>query len=75
MTLHCNVTGDVTDEVSLEWLKDGFSLEDSRYYGNAISGELIVTGMTFDDSGNYSCLATRDDQQARGSISINVLGM
>jgi len=75
MTLYCDVIGDVTDEVRIEWLKDGFSLEnDSRYYGNASSGQLIVTGMTFDDSGNYSCIATRDNQQSSDFISVSVQG-
>lgn len=75
MTLRCDVTGDVTDDIQVTWLKDGVSLVDNdRVYGNESSGELTVTDMSENDSGEYACAATREEQVAQDAISIQVQG-
>jgi hypothetical protein len=76
MTLQCNVTGDITDDVYITWSKDGFPLEnDDHYHTNVSSGELNVLNMSTDHSGEYICTAKRDYQMARNSLIVKVQGL
>jgi hypothetical protein len=77
MTLLCNVTGDVTDDVNVTWSKDGRPLADdvgSRYNVTSHGRVLHVANMGSPDAGKYQCTAVRGSQQALGFVDITIQG-
>ena len=74
VTLSCRVAGDVTDDVTVTWSKDGDVVADSERSARE-GGQLTLYDVSVDDSGEYRCEATRRLQHADATVTINVHGL
>jgi len=74
-TLECRVRGDVTADVTVTWSRDGELVVDGGRSVTAEDGRrLTLYDLSPDDSGEYTCEATRRLQQADASINVTVHG-
>ena len=73
VTLLCDVSGDVTDDVRVTWLKDGDSVVDGD---RSVSEDrrLRLYDVRSTDSAEYTCEAVRRQQLAAASVTITVNG-
>lgn len=74
VTLVCDVTGDVTDDVRITWSRDGDVVIDSDR-SVVDDKRLTLYDVTDDESGEYTCEALRRTQHADASLNITVRGM
>lgn len=59
---------DVDEATSLWWTKDEFNISASDSSNSSIG--LYLDGVTFNDTGNYSCHAVGDEDKSRVSKSV-----
>ena len=74
VTLQCDVSGDVTDDVRVTWSKDGDIVVDGDRSVTEGGRRLRLYNVRPDDSGEYSCEAVRRLQWAEASVTITVHG-
>ena len=74
VTLLCDVSGDVTDDMHITWWKDGDMVVDGER-SVVEDSRLTMYDVTTDDSGEYTCEAVRRLQHADASLTITVHGM
>ena len=74
VTLLCDVSGDVTDDMHITWSKDGDVVIDSDR-SVVEDSRLTLYDVTTEDSGEYTCEALRRLQQADATLTVTVHGM